>query len=192
MKKIIAVLLALITLLTAAAFAQSAEWLDVEMMDMTVSAPEDVMSFIEETCYADVPFAAFYEDYDQNSIFNKNIAFAYTNEYIDIYAEDPLTFAGYVIEGAAESLAAQGIKATTPVIIDADLDSQDGRDALFMSYTTYVDYSALGYNMAFDMFAVQMVMPHAESGITYIVTITTDNPEDSELLFRIADSIKWN
>jgi len=192
MKKIIAVLLAMITLLTATAFAEGAPLVDVEMMDMTISVPEGMVYFIDETYPAVETFAAFYQDFDDTTIFNKNISFAYTNGCIDIYSKDPYTFASDSVADAVENFASIGIKAQQPIVVDADLDSQDGREALFMSFYTYVDYSALGYNIAANQFSVQMIMPYVEKDITYVVTITTDNPEDSELLFRIADSIRWN
>lgn len=192
MKRIIAALLALITLLTASAFAESANWVDIEMLDMTVSIPEDLQGYVSDICEAGVPFAVFYEDYDQYSIFNKHLTFSCAGDYYDLNTIELDAFVDGVFEGAVESLEVQGIKVDTPVLIDADFDSQDGREAIFISYATYVDYSALGYDLAFNMFTVQMVMPHAESGDTYVVTINTDNPEESEILFRIADSIRWN
>ena len=192
MKKITAVLIALVMLLTASAFAQEAEWVELDLTDLTVTVPEDVIGYIADSFEPDVPIATFYEDYIQNHVFNKNISIAYTNQCLDIHGATPSELAGYIVEGAAEQLEVMGIKAEEPVIIDADLDEQDGREALFVSYYTYVDYSGLGYNEAFNMVTIQMVVPFDEYGITYMVTISTDNPEESEMLFRIADSIKWN
>ena len=192
MKKIIATLVAIIMLLTATAFAEDVAWLELELMDMTISAPEDVIGYVSDTFEPDVPFACFYEDYDETRFFSKNVTFAYTNEVMDIYSIDPFEVATYLAEGASEAYIGMGITARNPAVIDAGLDTQDGRDALFMYFITDVDYSTIGYNESITLNTVQMIVPIPEKGITYIVTVSTDDMSNSNILFGISDSITWN
>ena len=192
MKKIIASLVAIIMLLTATAFAEDVAWLELELMDMTISAPEDVIGYVSDTFEPDVPFACFYEDYDETRFFNKNVAFTYVYEVMDIYSVDPFEVANYISLSASETLVGMGITAGTPAVIDAAIDTQDGRDALFMYFITDVDYSTIGYNESITLNTVQMIVPIPEKGITYIVTVSTDDMSNSNILFGISDSITWN
>lgn len=192
MKKLTAVLLALVMLLSATAFAQGSSWVDVDLGVFTVSVPEDVLGSISEEYVPDVTFATFFEDYDENKFFNRNITFSFTDELLDIHEFTPQEYAEGIAASAVQQFEAMNIHASYTTVLQADLDEQDGQEALFMMYVSLLDYSDLYPNQVVNLHTIQMIVPHEASGCTFIVTISTDNVEETETLIRIADSMKWN
>lgn len=190
MRKITALILSLIMLLTATAFAEAA-WVEMDLGDFTISIPEDILGTIEEEITPEVTFATFYEDYDETKPFTKNLGIVFTAEVLDLNAATAEEYAQAISSSAAAQFSAIGIESTAPTVLQADFDQQDGKDALFVLFSTDLDYTNAGVDLQMTMYTIQMIVPDEAFGGSYIFTISTDNLEETDILIKVADSVTW-
>lgn len=191
MRKAIATLLVFLLLAGVAGYAEAA-LIDYDFGDFTVSLPEDTDVYFEDQIVSNVPFAYFYQDYNENAVFNKNLNILWTDEVLDLNTVEPTSFAQHLMEATVDQYEQMGLAPTNASLLIAEFDEQDGKQAVSYMYTVTLDYTAYGAAEQIMMYVLQAMIPDEAFGGTYSLTLTTDDMENCQLLLEIADSIAWN
>ena len=191
MRKAIATLLVFLLLAGVAGYAEAA-LIDYDFGDFTVSLPEDTDVYFEDQIVSNVPFAYFYQDYNENAVFNKNLNILWTDEVLDLNTIEPTSFAQHLMEATVDQYGQMGLAPTNASLLIADFDEQDGKPGFAYMYTITLDYTAYGAAEQYTLYVLQGMIPDEAFGGTYTITLTTDDLEDSQLLLDISDSIVWN
>lgn len=191
MRKAIATLLVFLLLAGVAGYAEAA-LIDYDFGDFTVSLPEDTDVYFEDQIVSNVPFAYFYQDYNENAVFNKNLNILWTDEVLDLNTIEPTSFAQNLMEATVDQYEQMGLAPTNASLLIAEFDEQDGKQAVSYMYTVTLDYTAYGAAEQIMLYVLQAMIPDEAFGGTYSLTLTTDDMENCQLLLEIADSIDWN
>ena len=191
MRKAIATLLVFLLLAGVAGYAEAA-LIDYDFGDFTVSLPEDTDVYFEDQIVSNVPFAYFYQDYNENAVFNKNLNILWTDEVLDLNTIEPTSFAQNLMEATVDQYEQMGLAPTNASLLIAEFDEQDGKQAVSYMYTVTLDYTAYGAAEQIMLYVLQAMVPDEAFGGTYSLTLTTDDMENCQLLLEIADSIAWN
>lgn len=191
MRKAIATLLVFLLLAGVAGYAEAA-LIDYDFGDFTVSLPEDTDVYFEDQIVSNVPFAYFYQDYNENAVFNKNLNILWTDEVLDLNTVEPTSFAQHLMEATVDQYEQMGLAPTNASLLIAEFDEQDGKQGVSYMYTVTLDYTAYGAAEQIMLYVLQAMIPDEAFGGTYSLTLTTDDMENCQLLLEIADSIAWN
>ena len=191
MRKAIATLLVFLLLAGVAGYAEAA-LIDYDFGDFTVSLPEDTDVYFEDQIVSNVPFAYFYQDYNENAVFNRNLNILWTDEVLDLNTIEPTSFAQNLMEATVDQYEQMGLAPTNASLLIAEFDEQDGKQAVSYMYTVTLDYTAYGAAEQIMLYVLQAMVPDEAFGGTYSLTLTTDDMENCQLLLEIADSIAWN
>ena len=191
MRKAIATLLVFLLLAGVAGYAEAA-LIDYDFGDFTVSLPEDTDVYFEDQIVSNVPFAYFYQDYNENAVFNKNLNILWTDEVLDLNTIEPTSFAQNLMEATVDQYEQMGLAPTNASLLIAEFDEQDGKQAVSYMYTVTLDYTAYGAAEQIMLYVLQAMVPDEAFGGTYTLTLTTDDIENCQLLLEISDSIVWN
>ena len=191
MRKAIATLLVFLLLAGVAGYAEAA-LIDYDFGDFTVSLPEDTDVYFEDQIVSNVPFAYFYQDYNENAVFNKNLNILWTDEVLDLNTIEPTSFAQNLMEATVDQYEQMGLAPTNASLLIAEFDEQDGKQAVSYMYTVTLDYTAYGSAEQIMLYVLQAMVPDEAFGGTYTLTLTTDDIENCQLLLEISDSIVWN
>lgn len=191
MRKAIATLLVFLLLAGVAGYAEAA-LIDYDFGDFTVSLPEDTDVYFEDQIVSNVPFAYFYQDYNENAVFNKNLNILWTDEVLDLNTVEPTSFAQHLMEATVDQYEQMGLAPTNASLLIAEFDEQDGKQVVSYMYTVTLDYTAYGAAEQIMLYVLQAMIPDEAFGGTYSLTLTTDDMENCQLLLEIADSIAWN
>lgn len=191
MRKAIATLLVFLLLAGVAGYAEAA-LIDYDFGDFTVSLPEDTDVYFEDQIVSNVPFAYFYQDYNENAVFNKNLNILWTDEVLDLNTIEPTSFAQHLMEATVDQYDQMGLAPTNASLLIADFDEQDGKQGFSYMYTVTLDYTAYGSAEQIMLYVLQAMVPDEAFGGTYTLTLTTDDIENCQLLLEISDSIVWN
>ena len=191
MRKAIATLLVFLLLAGVAGYAEAA-WMDYDFGNFTISFPEDTDFYFEDEIVSNVPFAYFYQDYDENAAFNKNLNIVWTDEVLDLNTIDPTSVAQSILESTVAQYEQMGLAPANASLLIADFDEQDGKRAFSYMYTITLDYTVFGAAEQYTLYVLQAMVPDEAFGGTYTLTLTTDDLENCQLLLDISDSIVWN
>ena len=191
MRKAIATLLVFLLLAGVAGYAEAA-LIDYDFGDFTVSLPEDTDVYFEDQIVSNVPFAYFYQDYNENAVFNRNLNILWTDEVLDLNTIEPTSFAQHLMEATVDQYDQMGLAPTNASLLIADFDEQDGKQGFSYMYTVTLDYTAYGSAEQIMLYVLQAMVPDEAFGGTYTLTLTTDDIENCQLLLEISDSIVWN
>lgn len=191
MRKAIATLLVFLLLAGVAGYAEAA-LIDYDFGDFTVSLPEDTDVYFEDQIVSNVPFAYFYQDYNENAVFNKNLNILWTDEVLDLNTIEPTSFAQHLMEATVDQYDQMGLAPTNASLLIADFDEQDGKQGFSYMYTVTLDYTAYGSAEQIMLYVLQAMVPDEAFGGTYTLTLTTDDIDNCQLLLEISDSIVWN
>ena len=191
MRKAIATLLVFLLLAGVAGYAEAA-LIDYDFGDFTVSLPEDTDVYFEDQIVSNVPFAYFYQDYNENAVFNKNLNILWTDEVLDLNTIEPTSFAQHLMEATVDQYDQMGLAPTNASLLIADFDEQDGKQGFSYMYTVTLDYTAYGSAEQIMLYVLQAMVPDEAFGGTYTLTLTTDDIENCQLLLESSDSIVWN
>ena len=191
MRKAIATLLVFLLLAGVAGYAEAA-WMDYDFGNFTISFPEDADLYFEDEIVSNVPFAYFYQDYNENAVFNKNLNIVWTNEVLDLDTIEPTSVAQSILDASVVQYEQMGLAPTNASLLIAEFDEQDGKPGFAYMYTITLDYTAFGAAEQYTLYVLQGMIPDEAFGGTYTITLTTDDLEDSQLLLDISDSIVWN
>ena len=191
MRKAIATLLVFLLLAGVAGYAEAA-LIDYDFGDFTVSLPEDTDVYFEDQIVSNVPFAYFYQDYNENAVFNKNLNILWTDEVLDLNTIEPTSFAQHLMEATVDQYDQMGLAPTNASLLIADFDEQDGKQGFSYMYTVTLDYTAYASAEQIMLYVLQAMVPDEAFGGTYTLTLTTDDIENCQLLLEISDSIVWN
>lgn len=77
------------------------------------------------------------------------------------------------------------------MLLNAELSDHNGKPAMGVVYSLDLDYSGVGVNDQRSLYTVQFYIPDEAFEGTYIITVTTDDMENTRQLLDVADSIKW-
>jgi len=110
---------------------------------------------------------------------------------MDLNATDPVEYANTLLVATVAQYEQIGIGATNPMLLNAELSDHDGKPAMGVVYSLELDYSGMGVNEQQLLYTVQLYVPDEAFEGTYIITVTTDDMENTQQLFDVADSIKW-
>ena len=80
---------------------------------------------------------------------------------------------------------------SNPMLLSAELSDHDGKAALGVIYSADMGYSGLGVDAQVTLYTIQLYVPDEAFEGSYIITITTDDMDNTQQLFEVADSIKW-
>ena len=191
MRKAIATLLVFLLLAGVAGYAEAA-LIDYDFGDFTVSLPEDTDVYFEDQIVSNVPFAYFYQDYNENAVFNKNLNILWTDEVLDLNTIEPTSFAQHLMEATVDQYEQMGLAPTNASLLIAEFDEQDGKQGFSYMYTVTLDYTAYASAEQIMLYVLQAMVPDEAFGGTYSLTLTTDDMENCQLLLEISDSIVWN
>jgi len=195
MRKLLCVWIALMLVFTVAAAESAPEtqapaMVELNFIDFTLLIPEDIIGTVEQEMVNGSPFFVFFEDYDPNAAFNKNLNGVWTEELLDIEAVDPTQFVSMTIATVAQQYESIGIAATDPMLYMAGLDEHDGKQALSQVYSLNLDYTGVGFDLQKTIYTMQAIVPIEGVG-TYTFTITTDDMENIPVLMGVMESIRW-
>ena len=191
MRKAIATLLVFLLLAGVAGYAEAA-LIDYDFGDFTVSLPEDTDVYFEDQIVSNVPFAYFYQDYNENAVFNKNLNILWTDEVLDLNTIEPTSFAQHLMEATVDQYDQMGLAPTNASLLIADFDEQDGKQGFSYMYTVTLDYTAYGCVAQLMLYVLQAMVPDEAFGGTYTLPVPSYDIENCQLLLEISDSIVWN
>ena len=101
MRKLIALLLALL-MLCGTAFAEENENLvALEYEHFMIAIPKDAMGNATDTIESNVPFLIVYQDYDPNAVFCSSLNAVWNQDVLDLDAAAPEAFAQEALSYAA-------------------------------------------------------------------------------------------
>ena len=169
MRKAIATLLVFLLLAGVAGYAEAA-LIDYDFGDFTVSLPEDTDVYFEDQIVSNVPFAYFYQDYNENAVFNKNLNILWTDEVLDLNTIEPTSFAQHLMEATVDQYDQMGLAPTNASLLIADFDEQDGKQGFSYMYTVTLDYTAYGSAEQIMLYVLQAMVPDEAFGGTYTLT----------------------
>ena len=144
-----------------------------------------------EEIVSNQPFIQLFQDYSETAAFNKNLNIVWSDEVLDLNAIAPVEYANAGLTATVTQYGQIGVAATNPLLLNAELSGHDGKPALGVVYSLDLDYSGLGVEEQQSLYTVQLYVPDAAFEGTYIITVTTDDMENTQQLFDVADSIKW-
>lgn len=194
MRKILSILIALMLVFTMSAFAEevpTAPMIELDFGHFTMTIPEDMVGTSAEEIVSNQPFIQLFQDYSETAAFNKNLNIVWSDEVLDLNAIAPVEYANAVLTATVTQYGQIGVAATNPLLLNAELSDHDGKPALGVVYSLDLDYSGLGVEEQQSLYTVQLYVPDATFEGTYIITVTTDDMENTQQLFDVADSIKW-
>lgn len=194
MRKILSILIALMLVFTMSAFAEevpTAPMIELDFGHFTMTIPEDMVGTSAEEIVSNQPFIQLFQDYSETAAFNKNLNIVWSDEVLDLNAIAPVEYANAVLTATVTQYGQIGVAATNPLLLNAELSDHDGKPALGVVYSLDLDYSGLGVEEQQSLYTVQLYVPDAAFEGTYIITVTTDDMENTQQLFDVADSIKW-
>ena len=198
MRKILSVLITLMLVFTMSAFAEevpqeapAVPMIELDFGHFTMTIPEEMVGTSAEEIVSNQPFIQLFQDYSEMAAFNKNLNIVWSNEVLDLNAIDPVEYANAVLSATVAQYGQIGVAATNPLLLNAELSDHDGKPALGVVYSLDLDYSGLGVEEQQSLYTVQLYVPDAAFEGTYIITVTTDDMENTQQLFDVADSIKW-
>lgn len=194
MRKILSILIALMLVFTMSAFAEevpTAPMIELDFGHFTMTIPEDMVGTSAEEIVSNQPFIQLFQDYSETAAFNKNLNIVWSDEVLNLNAIAPVEYANAVLTATVTQYGQIGVAATNPLLLNAELSDHDGKPALGVVYSLDLDYSGLGVEEQQSLYTVQLYVPDAAFEGTYIITVTTDDMENTQQLFDVADSIKW-
>ena len=194
MRKILSILIALMLVFTMSAFAEevpTAPMIELDFGHFTMTIPEDMVGTSAEEIVSNQPFIQLFQDYSETAAFNKNLNIVWSDEVLDLNAIAPVEYANAVLTATVTQYGQIGVAATNPLLLNAELSDHYGKPALGVVYSLDLDYSGLGVEEQQSLYTVQLYVPDAAFEGTYIITVTTDDMENTQQLFDVADSIKW-
>jgi len=190
MRKLLCLILILIMLTTCAALAEES-WFQYNFGDFNLTFPADVVSAYTEERAENQPFLMFYQDYDENASFVKNLNVVWNSGVDDITSLDPAAVGQSILDGLTKQFEAMGVAPSKCLLVSAETLDYNGLPAIGIGYTLTVDYSALNNGPVLDLVFVQLLFSDEAFG-TYNFTLTTDDIDNSQLLTTILDSLSWN
>lgn len=194
MRKILSILITLMLVFSMYALAEevpAVPMIELDYDHFTMTIPEDMVGTTSEEIVSNQPFIQLFQDYSETAAFNKNLNIVWSNEVMDLNAIDPVEYANTLLVATVAQYGQIGITATNPMLLNAELSDHDGKPAMGVVYSLDLDYSGVGVNEQQSLYTVQLYVPDAAFEGTYIITVTTDDMENTQQLFDVADSIKW-
>lgn len=190
MRKLISVLLALILLLTTAAFAEET-WMQYDFGGFTMAFPIDIIGSVTEERIENEPFFYIYQDYDPNAVFSKSLNCVWTGTVLNVTEINPEEYGQMILEGMVGGLAEAGVGVSDYMLLAAIHDEHKGEPCLSTIYASVLDYSAFGGPSEMILYTIQSVVSNETIGGTYTFTISTDSIENAQLLMEIMDTVTW-
>lgn len=190
MRKLIAVLLALM-LLASAAFAEET-WMEYDFGGFTMAFPIDIIGTMSEEIVENEPFLYLFQDYNENAIFNKNLNCVWNSGVEDITAVDPEELAQMILPQMTGAFEQTGFRVLGAEVLAAAHDAHKGEPCISTIYACVLDYSAFGGPSEFVLYTLQSMVSNEAIGGSYTFTISTDDIENTQLLMEIMDTISWN
>ena len=95
------------------------------------------------------------------------------------------------VSGVVTQYEQIGVGISNSMLLSAELSDHDGKAALGVIYSADMDYSGLGVDAQVTLYTIQLYVPDEAFEGSYIITITTDDIDNTQQLFEVADSIKW-
>jgi len=190
MRRFLSLFLAFALLLTGAALAKAPVFTH-NFGDFTLVLPEDITGSIAEEKVANEVFFTLYQDYSENNMFNKSLDCVWTEEIVDYTAIDAAEYTQVVLDSTVAQLSAMGIGISDAAVIEPALEEHDGYSMLTYALFMNVDYTALGIDLKLPLYTLFAQMSDEAVGGSYSFTITTDDPENTQALMDIMDSLDW-
>lgn len=183
MKKITALLLALLLLLPTMAMAEI-----LEFDDFTLEIKDGDLYELGTKTEGDLLFI-LYPAYDPNATFYPNINCTWVDDSIadTLKTTTAMEMAEVLLSNAMTGYAQQGIVATNGKVVNAEGNEEHGY--LITYTTTDVDYSGLGVDLQCTLHQLQAFMPLGGNG-TYIFTFTATSEEILAGLTEYIDAIQ--
>ena len=182
MKKITALLLALLLFLPTMAMAEI-----LEFDDFTLEIKEGDVYELGSKGEGEILFM-LYPAYDPNATVFPNINCTWTSASIatDLKRATPMQLAESIMTSAVSAFAQQGIAATNGQVVAAEGSAEDG---YMVTYTIMdLDYSGMGIDLQITQHQLQAYMPLGPIG-TYVFTFTADSQEGVEALSEYINAI---
>lgn len=192
MKKLTLIALSLLLALsTLCGLAEDANLETVSFGDfsMTINTATTAGSIDEKQNNA--VFFQLYPDYDEDAAFHCNYNAVWSNQVMDVTAQDPTQYASMVLDAIVEQYESLGLQPQDAALIAADHDEQDGKPALVFLYQVSVDYTALGRAERMTLYTVQAVFSDAAFEGSYTFTATADSLDALDPLMEILNTITW-
>lgn len=190
MRKLIALLLALLMLCGAAIAEENENLVALEYEHFVIAIPKDAMGNATDTIESNIPFLIVYQDYDPNAVFCPSLNAVWNQDVLDLDAGTPAAFAQEALSYTLMQHNLMGIQTENPKVLVAEYDELDHQRALSFIVSVDMDYSALGLDYKGTLYTLQAVVPIEGVG-TYTFTIGTDDLEGAQMLMEIVDSVRW-
>lgn len=194
MRKLLSVLFTLALLFSVTAIAEEAPavaQIELDFGNFTMSIPEDMVGTSADEIVNNQPFVQLFQDYSDTAAFNKNLNIVWSNEVLDLNAVDPSAYGSMVLNAVVAQFESTGVAVANPTLLAAEPNEHDGKAALGVMYSTDLDYTGAGVDLQMTLYTIQLYVPDEAFEGTYIITISTDDMENTQTLFEVADSIKW-
>lgn len=190
MRKLLALLLALMMFCSAAMAEENENLIALDYEHFVIAIPKDAMGNATNTIENNVPFLVVYQDYDPNAVFCSSLNVVWNQDVLKMDEATPEAFAQEALSYAALQHSLVGVEITNPKVLVAEYDELDDQRALSFVVSMDMDYSPLGLDYQGTLYTLQAVVPVEGVG-TYTFTIGTDDLENAQMLTEIVDSVRW-
>ena len=188
MKKLMAVLLAMMLMLAGSALAQELALYDFD--DFTIEMEDDIVGELYEKVDGQEWFIVFPE-YNEQDDFNANVNCVWGSEYFDLNSIDAQELADMLAKEYKSMASGFGIACNEMQVLDTNYVTVDG--VIGMTYLLFVEYddSNMGYNMVTDLYHRTYQFSFENRG-TYTFSLSAEQLDMIEKMDAMIESIRWN
>lgn len=190
MRKLIAMLMALLMICGAALADNADELTALEFEHFTLAIRKDAVGTGADTIENNVPFLVVYQDYDPSKQFCSNMNAVWNENVLDLDGFTPEMMATETLKYTLDLYQQSGVKAENARVLNAEFDELNEKRAVSFVTCADLDYSGMGLDLQITLYTLQAVVPLEGIG-TYTFTISTNDLENCDELFDIVDSVRW-
>lgn len=196
MRKLISILLVLLTLLSCAVAeeADSAELLEFDLGNFKLLVPSDIVYDANEgEINENEDFLTFYQDSEtmDSIVYTQKLSVSMNTNVVNFDEFDPSTEA--LASNIVETFLYGNLGASVEPIdlSESELLEYGGLPCAYSSGSLWMDCSQMGIDEATIVYYERYVFSDERFG-TYVFNLVTDNPDDIDPLHEILSSITWN
>lgn len=188
MKKLMAVLLAMMLMMAGSVLAQELALYDFD--DFTIEMEDDIVGELYEKVDGQEWFIVFPE-YNEQDDFNANVNCVWGSECFDLNSIDAQEMADVIAQEYKSMASSFGITCNEAQVLETEYVTVDGviglRYLIFVEY----DYSDMGYDMVTDLYQRTYQFSLKNRG-TYTFSLSAEQLDMIEKMDAMIESIRWN
>lgn len=160
--------------------------------DFNLVFPMDIDGAVEDEIVPGQTFMIFYQDIVGEPTFNKNLQGQKIDLILNYDTTDPETFASASLTGTMRQYDQLGIAYRDPQVVYARYDPIRGKTALNFAFRMDLNFTPESSDDYITLYTLFSYVGDPAFDGTYIFCLTTDDPNDTQQLLDIMNSISWN